>query len=1068
MAKLPDASVLSQPRFDPGGITPRASVDGIGRGQMFAARALRGVGEDISRMGARFGADAERQRAADERLEVARANADVMRDTINIESGVKSETDPDKLTGRYDEAKTSVATAAQGIKDERTRELFVLGNTGKVESIKAQSEHRRFELIKGREMQGDVDRINDLRDKALAEADPEIRSQLIGSAQEIISGWRGKGYIDEGTEISKRREFAEGYATQKFAMLPPADRVRVLGGFEQNLIRRESSGDHRKINSDGFAGLYQFGAPRLAHLGIYTPGQGEDVKNWKGTAPSAKWTGTFNIPGHADIRTFKDFLESPQAQKAAFGLQVKKADEEITSLGMDKFIGQTVGGVPITLDGLRAMIHLGGPSGAKEFLESGGRINRTDAGGTSIADYGRLGMASGGDTGGGLAGRTLGAYLKQGGTTVSAPKDVDPVAGQMWSENASVLKGQGIDLKVSSTYRDPAHNAAVGGARGSQHLKGKALDIPLAGFSEPQQQAIVSQFLSDPRVRGFGYYPPSKTSGGSIHVDVRDGNGRAAWGSDYTKASVGEGWPAWLTKQVADWQAGKQTASGLIEPGNIDLSNRSQVKNDDGSISTVRSMSFRDDSGREILIPTAADDGSRILSDDEAIQQYKLTGRHLGIFDTPGNATAYAKRLSGDEAQRVKTAQAQNPDEQTMTDYAQLGVRSSDSDYVRFIPESKRHQMLQQAEREFVAQNAHQRTSVATLITDDLASIEKRGEGLPEDKLNRSMIASVKGEQAALEWEESRERSRRVFNSLSGIEFLSEADVERRLATLEPQAGSPGFAAENQTYEKARKRADEFLKARRADPALAVEAFPTVKEARQNAVMLGTAENRRMSPESAQAIIRARLAAQGEIGITEPMAVTRSEARQIARGLRLIGTDDDEGIERFNRTLRATYGDLAPEVLAATLQHAEVNRDLSIVATEIMQSLADGQKPSLSTAKKFDTQSSVGAMESAMKGQLLPDPSGGSMSVEGFHVPELPSQAAQPTPRANITPPNGPTATLDPADIKLLDQNRDRTTEFDLKYGAGSSKKVLEELDRRRAAGATMPRRGSQPAQAAQ
>jgi hypothetical protein len=83
---------------------------------------------------------------------------------------------------------------------------------------------------------------------------------------------------------------------------------------------------------------------------------------------------------------------------------------------------------------------------------------------------------------------------------------------------------------------------------------------------------------------------------------------------------------------------------GQIQAGNIDLSKRPVVKNPDGTISTVRSMSVNVD-GKEILIPTVAEDGSRILSNDEAIEQYKRTGKMLGVFDTPENATAYAEWL---------------------------------------------------------------------------------------------------------------------------------------------------------------------------------------------------------------------------------------------------------------------------------------------------------------------------------------------------------------------------------------------------------------------------------------
>lgn len=100
--------------------------------------------------------------------------------------------------------------------------------------------------------------------------------------------------------------------------------------------------------------------------------------------------------------------------------------------------------------------------------------------------------------------------------------------------------------------------------------------------------------------------------------------------------------------------------------GNIDLHHRPIVHNADGSISTVRSKSFNLD-GREVLLPTISEDG-RNLSDAETVDLYKKSEKNLGIFNTPEEATAYAKRLHEQQASEYLPQSKTPPPSTTLDD----------------------------------------------------------------------------------------------------------------------------------------------------------------------------------------------------------------------------------------------------------------------------------------------------------------------------------------------------------------------------------------------------------------
>lgn len=93
---------------------------------------------------------------------------------------------------------------------------------------------------------------------------------------------------------------------------------------------------------------------------------------------------------------------------------------------------------------------------------------------------------------------------------------------------------------------------------------------------------------------------------------------------------------------------------GLISEGNVDLTNRPNIDNGDGTHSSTYSMSFGTDRG-EVLVPGVGDGHTYPryrLTPAEALDQYKKTGNNFGTFKTPEDATAYAQILHEDQSKR--------------------------------------------------------------------------------------------------------------------------------------------------------------------------------------------------------------------------------------------------------------------------------------------------------------------------------------------------------------------------------------------------------------------------------
>lgn len=135
-----------------------------------------------------------------------------------------------------------------------------------------------------------------------------------------------------------------------------------------SLARTESGGSFQASNQEvgaggmrGHFGRLQFGRARL-----------QDAER-AGVLPS----GT----------TPEMFMANPALQRQVETWHLNDMRQQAERMGLDKYIGQNVGGVPITMDSILAMGHLGGIDGARRYLQSGGQYNPADVYGTSLSDY---------------------------------------------------------------------------------------------------------------------------------------------------------------------------------------------------------------------------------------------------------------------------------------------------------------------------------------------------------------------------------------------------------------------------------------------------------------------------------------------------------------------------------------------------------------------------------------------------------------------------------------------------------------------------------------------------------
>ena len=250
--------------------------------------------------------------------------------------------------------------------------------------------------------------------------------------------------------------------------------------YNAGLSRTESGGNYSIVNAEGYGGKYQWGQDKLTD---YNRATGQNI-------------------------TMEQFLASPQIQEDAQRWNVSDVDGFIKGNGLDQYIGQNIGGVQITQNGLRAMAHLGGNNGMKRFLESGGQYNPADSNGTSLADYAQTHAGSGQPATMSAANRQIDPGLMQ---LFNLANDENLTEGQR--QYAQMMLDQAMPADETGTMQEYSKYVSQAQATGQQPMSLLEYQMALRGAGAASQ--TVNMGGSE-----IGTIPP----GYEVFVDPATGN----------------------------------------------------------------------------------------------------------------------------------------------------------------------------------------------------------------------------------------------------------------------------------------------------------------------------------------------------------------------------------------------------------------------------------------------------------------------------------------------------------------------------------------------------------------
>ena len=341
--------------------------------------------------------------------------------------------------------------------------------------------------------------------KAVGGLPAEWRKQQEAATQKQILGSLG--------EDIKRGDY-QSAASKAFALgdIQAGATISTLG---QKAQEQKREADWVKNNAGLFGGAATGGGSAPVVPGTASLIQNESGGNWRAQNDA---TGAGGAKGHFGRAQFgqarlqeaaaagaippgttpQQFMASPELQQRAEQWHFSDIDQAIKQNGYDQLVGKAaIGGVPVTVEGLRAVAHLGGKEGMRKFVETQGRYNPADANGTRLSDYFARHGAQGGAAPQVAQAPARGVAPIPGDDPIKLRQEAEAyrqsnpeAARQMLARADAAERGAGVQT-AQAPGGDPRADQTPGTGAPTQFV------IP---GTTPQQTRAIS---SDPQVRSF-------------------------------------------------------------------------------------------------------------------------------------------------------------------------------------------------------------------------------------------------------------------------------------------------------------------------------------------------------------------------------------------------------------------------------------------------------------------------------------------------------------------------------------------------------------------------------------